>query len=377
MKKILYVANVDWYFCLHWLDRAVYFIELGNEVHLTCKVTDSKYVDLIRDNGIILHESNLSRSGANPFLLYREFSELSRLTNILKPTLINSLTVKPNVMAGLKSITSQVPIVCSVTGLGSSFSSNKMKSVVSKLFIALSYRVIGFFNKKSIFVFENMDDMVTIKNLCSIKENQLIKVAGAGVDPEEFDYHEINLSSIEDGVKVLFASRLLKSKGLSYLCKAMKGLEDVNVSLDIAGIYDFESDDSISAEELDLMIGCPNINFLGQVDNISKILANYQLVCLPTYYGEGIPRILIEAAASGRPIITTSKGGCAEICINNFNGTVVAPRSSKSIQEAITKYVSNPRLIVLHGRNGRVHFEKSFSNESVFKAFLGIYEGII
>jgi glycosyltransferase involved in cell wall biosynthesis len=376
-KKLVYVVNADWYFCLHWMDRAKNFSAQGYAITVITNKTDQKHVDKIRSQGIEVVELKINRSSVSLFKNIYEFISLGRILIKIKPDLVNSITVKPNIYVGLLSILFKFPVVCCVTGLGIIFSSPNIKYRLSKIMVVFFYKLIGVRNKSSRFLFENNDDLLEIKQRTGLSNKQLIKVSGAGVDPDIYEFSRMQ----EDGqsISILFASRLLKSKGLSYLIKAIDQVNKNNIScqLTIAGIKDGNSDDSFSDSEISTFSHLNNVIFLGQVDNVEKLLPNFDIVCLPTYYGEGTPRILIEAAATGRAIITTNMGGCSEICIDGFNGIYVDKKDSESIADAITFLHFNRSKLVEMGFNGRQHFMNSYTNSAVFKEFDIVYSGII
>jgi glycosyltransferase involved in cell wall biosynthesis len=376
-KKLVYVVNADWYFCLHWMDRAVNFSNNGYAVTVITNKTDQKYINSIRNKGIEVVELDMNRSSVS---LIKNFFEFLKLGNILlgiKPDLVNSITVKPNVYIGLLSLLLKFPVVCSVTGLGIIFTSSNLKHRLSKVLVVFFYKLIGSINKSTRFLFENNDDLLEIKQRTGLNDKQLIKVSGAGVDPDIYDFSKVQEKGTS--LTILFASRLLKSKGLSYLIDAIDQVNKTEIScqLTIAGIKDGHSDDSYSDSEISEFSHLKNITFLGQVDNVDKLLPSFDVVCLPTFYGEGTPRILIEAAATGRAIITTNTGGCSEICMDGFNGMHVKKMDSESIVHAITFLQSNREKLVEMGFNGRQHFMNCYTNSAVFKEFDIVYSGIM
>lgn len=376
-KKLVFVVNVDWYFSLHWLDRAVYFKQAGYEVYVVGSMTQEQYPKKIQDAGLIFIDMNVSRAMSSPFVVLREIWNLAKIIGKISPTLVNAITLKPNIYCGLLAFFLRFPLVCSVTGLGIVFSSRKFSLRLTRVFIEHCYQLISMRKNKIRFLFENKEDLVTLKKSANLYPYQLTKVSGAGVNPNEFLFAEH--SSKEGPLKIIFASRLLKSKGLEYLAQAVRqiNLESLNCELSIAGIVDSDSSDPIGPEELETICQTEGITFLGQVENIAKILPAYDVVCLPTYYGEGIPRILIEAAAIGRTIVTTPIGGCTEVCINGYNGFQVEPHSVDSIVKVLNILFEDRELLSELGRNGRKLFLENFTNEVVFSEFDSVYSSLL
>ena len=185
--------------------------------------------------------------------------------------------------------------------------------------------------------FENEEDLNLLCNEGVIPYSRSERVFGAGINLEYFSFSSYDAGKQQ--LTVLFASRLLKNKGLSLLFESVKELQNkgVNIVLRIAGIFDSDSPFAYTVEEIEAMASYPYVEWLGKRDDIKELIADCDVVCLPTTYGEGVPRILIEACAVGRPVITTPLGGCKDICINDFNGASFLYLANSSVKKSKTK----------------------------------------
>lgn len=367
-KKLVFVINVDWYFRLHWIDRANYFRSKGYEVHIISTFTDNENLEYFSSFGFICHAMNVSRKSINPFSELKSIFSLYHEIKKIQPTLIHCVTVKPNLYAGiLNRFFFKKPIIYSVTGLGIIFSSNQFKfRMIRRLVISL-YRFVS--TSKSYFIFENNDDYKCFFNHEVVKSNGAV-IKGAGIDLNRF-----SPSPFPNNQTVLFAARLLKEKGLAQLIEARKILkkEGVEFKIKVAGIIDTDVSSAISLNQIEKWGSEGIIEWLGNVSNMPELIAECDMVCLPTTYGEGIPRILIEAASCKRAIVTTDVVGCREIVSNHVNGLLCKPNDSESLASALKLLLADPSQTEKFGINGRKIVEEQFSQAIVFEKTEAIY----
>ena len=125
MKKIVYIINVDWYFHLHWLDRALAIKEEGLEVHIITQFTKPKIKTELDELGFICHPIELQRTGINPYSEWKSYQHISQHLKNIQPDIIHSITLKPNIYVGLQQKSKKTPLFLSITGLGIAFSSSK------------------------------------------------------------------------------------------------------------------------------------------------------------------------------------------------------------------------------------------------------------
>lgn len=373
MGRLLYVVNADWYFELHWLDRALNSLKDGFEVYVAFPVCDNSIKENIESLGINVVDFKLSRSSVNPLDAFSSIVRLNRIIKGIKPDLIHSVTIKPNLYCSLLSKIHKTPLASTFAGLGTlRVSETKQHLLLSKVI----FNTIKLFSTRTKYLalFENNEDMeFFINNNYSSRENS-VRVYGAGVDTTKFSYCEPSI--IREEFRVFFASRLLKNKGLEILVRACEKLKSkgINVILDVAGIVDNDSPFSFSKAELEHLLSSDVVNWLGKRDDIAELISNSDLVALPTSYGEGIPRILIEACAIGRPIVTTNLGGCKDICVDQVNGYIVPTNNEKSLLKALETLAENRNLLETMGLSGRNLVMEKFSNDHIFKQQQEIYK---
>ncbi|HIF9435019.1 TPA: glycosyltransferase family 4 protein [Photobacterium damselae] len=368
MEKLFFVVNVDWYFNLHWIDRAKYLKKKGYEIHLVCKITDEKLYENIKNEGFFIHRWDVNRSGVSLFSELKSIFILYKIIKKISPSIIHAVTIKPNIYVGLINRLVKKRVIYAITGAGIVFSSKKIKFKLLKLAITRLYRLIS--NNNSRFIFENNQDYQLFDSLGILKNNGYV-VYGAGVDLTVFHYSKPIYSN-----SILFAARLLREKGLNDLISAINILKERNFicQIKVAGIIDDDSNSAIPIEEIKQHEESGDIIWLGQVSDMVTVIHSCDLVCLPTTYGEGIPRILIEGASCGRAIIATNAGGCSDLIIDNVNGYLVPKNDPFALAEKIYTLISDRNKILNMGEKARFIVEEKFSTQLVCDDTYKVYE---
>ncbi|TMP14476.1 glycosyltransferase family 1 protein [Pseudoalteromonas sp. S2721] len=373
MKSLLYIINADWYFDLHWLERAIFFKGIGYEIHVVMPVNEPEIIKKLETLGLYITVLPIERTSMSIINEIKILNRLNKLIKTVNPDIIHSVTIKPNLYSTILCRLNNIPLVSTYPGLGTLGVSKDLKYVISRKVI---FSLIKVFSKKqsNVALFENEEDLQLFEDMKVIPKSRLIRVFGAGINLDSFSFSNIKNGNA-NSLNLLFASRLLKNKGLSLLFDSVKKLNNqgFNVRLKIAGIFDFDSPFAYTQDEIEEMASFDFVDWLGKRSDIKDLIANSDVVCLPTTYGEGVPRILIEACAVGRPIITTPLGGCKDICVDNYSGLLVEPDSVESIIKALKQLITNKDLKSELGQNGRKLVEDKFSNHSVFEQHREIY----
>ncbi|MDE1325911.1 glycosyltransferase family 4 protein, partial [Vibrio aestuarianus] len=365
----IYIINADWYFNLHWMDRAIAASKIY-DVFVVCPSNNVDFIKKCKANNIGFINFNMSRSGINPL---KEIKSVLKLRNIIKslsPDVIHAVTIKPNLYLSLL-FPKEPGIVLTFAGLGTLRTSSGILGMLTMLFLKL---VLARWNFKSNVrvLFENQEDMDFIASGISIRSKHCYRVYGAGVDLELY-----NVTDFPETTPpfILFASRMLKDKGLQELVKAIKILNSQGLAckLQVAGIIDAESPLAFKESDIENMSKSGDFVWLGKRDDIAQLISQSIIVCLPTRYGEGVPRILIEALSCGRPIVTSSYGGCKDVCIDGETGYIVDPENSNDLASALSKLIKQKMLAKNYGLNGRKLVEEKFSNEIIIRQHLEFY----
>jgi len=369
-QKILFLITEDWYFWSHRLPLARAAKKAGFEVVIATRV--HKHKNLIENEGFKLIPLNISRKSKNP---YKEFLSILKITKIYrreKPDIVHHVTLKPVLYGSWAARIAAVPaVVNALAGLGSIFVANEKKNSITKNIVAFTYRT-AFFFYNSIGIFQNPEDMNFFISSGIIKKKQSVLIRGSGVDLSRY----IHLPEPDGNVTIVFASRMLWDKGVGEFVKAAKIIKGMNKNYRflLVGIPDTENPTSIPEKTLRNWHASGVVEWLEHRDDMPDILSNANIVALPTIYREGVPKILIEAAACGRAIITTDIPGCREIVRHNENGILVPPGNLKKLIEAIMKLSEDTSLREMMGDKGRKIVEKEFSEEIVARETMALYK---
>ena len=371
--KILYIVNVDWFFISHRLPIALEAISKGYEVHVATAITGSE--KLLIENGIYLHKIGLERSAINPYKNMISTIEMISVIMNIRPNIIHLVTIKPIIMGGLASVFCKIVFglkaftVASITGIGYPFISNSLKAKFLKLIISTLYK-LSLSNRNKYIIFQNQDDLKLLSSFVRITPRESILIPGSGVDLLQYKF-----SPIPRGEPIImFPARILISKGVYDFVEASKYVS--NARFVVVGKLDHNNRDCINVKILNKWISKGLIEYWGYSESMDITLKEATIVVLPSYK-EGFPRVLIEAAACGRPIITTDVTGCRDSIINSKTGLLVPLKDPKSLAKAIKFLLNKPSLMSQMGIEGRALAEKKYDINNVIKTHLEIYDNLI
>lgn len=372
MKKLFIVVNVDHFFLSHRKDIALSAQKAGYNVTIVTKNTGEK--KNIEALGLKVIDLQMNRSGENMSEEIHTLWFLYRLYLREKPDIVHHVGTKVILWGTLAAKLSHVNgIVNAVSGLGMLFSENN-PSVVSKMILKV-LRFSHHYRNINVIFQNNEDKSLFIKNSI-IKEENSYMIKGSGIDLNQFCY----TPELENGkIRVLLTARMIIEKGIFILTDAAKLLEERykgKVQFLLCGGLD---DNPMAIEECKLKEICDGeyIQWLGFRTDVLDLLKGCHIVAFPSYYREGLPKSLIEAAAVGRPIITTDSIGCRETVIDGYNGYLIPKKNSKVLADKLILLFENKELRLKMGRNSRILAEKYFSIDDVIAKHLSIYENLL
>lgn len=361
MQKILILANNDiglYNFRKELIER---LIEKGNQIYISLPY--GKKVDLLTEKGCRFIDTKIDRRGTNPLKDFKLLIKYNKIIKDINPDVVLTYTIKPNIYGGIICRKLKKKCIANVTGLGSSKDSNK---ILTKL-INCMYK---FAFKKNYCIFcQNKENLEYLKKM-GINSNLLKLIPGSGVNLEKFKL--LNYPS-DKTIRFLFISRIMKSKGIDEFLEAAKIIKKKykNTEFNILGFC--EEDYLSKLKELE---GKDIIKYWGLQDNIIPFLEKSHCTIHPTYYPEGMSNVLLESAASGRPIITTNRSGCKEILEDGINGYFVKEKDYKDLVKKIDKFIklSNKEKKQM-GINGRNKIEKEFDRNIIIDEYMKVISG--
>lgn len=370
--RLLFVVNVSWFFISHRLQLAVQATRAGYDVHIATEICSEEDAAVIRSAGLTLHDVRIGRSGSHPWRDIKALLALWQLLWQLKPDLVHLVGMKALLVGGLAARLSRVPgVVMAITGLGHAFVGHGVWARLRSALIGTALRVIVG-QSRCAAIFQNVEDRNAFLERGIVPAEAAHLIRGSGVDLERFTY----IPESAGPLRVLLASRMLRTKGVPDFVAAAKQLREhwSDVQFLLAGNPDPGNPASLTEQELAGWSDEGAVTWLGHQNDLAALLATVHIVALPTYYKEGVPKILIEAAACGRPIVTTNVPGCNDIVRHGVNGLLVPPQDPLALAAALDLLLKDSALRVRMGEQGRKIAVSEFGLEQVIDSTLGIYE---
>jgi glycosyltransferase involved in cell wall biosynthesis len=371
-RRLLFVVNISWFFISHRLPLAVEAVRRGWDVHLATQIASEHDLVALLAHGIKVHPISFSRAGGHLAQDLRTAWNLWRIFRTVKPTISHHVTIKPVLMGSILAKLAGVgAIVSAIPGLGYAFASNGIVARLRQEMILFGYRVaLG--GKQHRVIFQNSDDRGLFLKRRVTSSRSAVLIRGAGVDVRRFHSTRERAGRI----CVLMASRMLAEKGVADFIAAARLLraEGVDARMVLAGAPDLGNPGSLTTAELEDLNRERVVEWIGHCTDMALLLSQSHIVCLPTYYGEGVPKVLIEAASASRAIVATDVPGCREVVIDGKTGMLVPPRSPAILASMLGRLIADGELRVRLGRNARLLVEKDFSIESVVEKTFAVYD---
>ena len=372
-EKLFFINNVDWGFTSFRLPIAKQAIEEGIEVHLITELTGKyKSEGLLKNSGIIVHNVKFKKGSSNPLYLLALFFKIFSILKNHNPEIVHLVTIKSVLIGGLAARLARInALVLAISGLGYTYIEKGLLAKIKKTLITFLYKIV--FKSKNIFIiFQNKDDKEEI--LSKNKDLPHLIIPGSGVDLLKFKFVEENITQTP---KITMISRLLVHKGVLEFEEAAKLIKEQNVKaqFELIGDLDFDNPASLTLDQYKKIKESGNVVLKGYIEDIALELENTNLVVLPSYR-EGFPKVLIEASACGRAIVTTDVPGCRETVEHQNNGLLVPKENSYELAKAIRYLIENPNERRNMGLKNRKIAENRYSINQVVNTHIRIYKEI-
>jgi glycosyltransferase involved in cell wall biosynthesis len=371
--RVLFLVTEDWYFVSHRLKFAEALIERGYEVGIACSVENCE--EEIKSSGIQLFPVSFNRDSLSPLSILTTSLKVRRVVKLFKPDLIHNVALRPILIGLMAGIDSGTPRINAIAGMGSVFTSRDSKNFFIGLFLK-TFLGICLRNSKGFSVFQNSEDYERWSKEFGLESSRTFLIKGAGVNCSE---HKMVAEPSGKETILLFAGRLLKSKGVNVLVQASGILREKGIhhTLRVAGDVDKANTNSISRTWIENLDKKGFLEWLGRRDDILNQMDNANIVVLPTYYGEGLPKVLLEAGVAGRAVVTTDIVGCREVVVDEENGLLVPPKSAEHLAHALERLITNSdlRSSLAHAHANRVR--ETFSSETIYNQFFELYDRIL
>jgi glycosyltransferase involved in cell wall biosynthesis len=367
--KVLIVVNVDWYFWSHRLPLARALRQAGYDV-VVVTGEEGGFRARIEAEGFRFVPIRLRRGSTRPFSEIRTFLDLLRIYRQERPAVVHHVTIKPIVYGSIAARFAGRPaIINAVAGLGYTFLPSVRRSLLGKLTLRL-YRA-ACSGARTLVLCQNPEDQRALIDLGIVPSERTALIRGSGVDVTKF----AATRPPENVPIVLLSGRMLWDKGVREFVDAARILRERGVAhrAVIAGILDSENPNGVPGDELQRWHDEGAIEWWGQRSDMPFVLSQASIVTLPSYYPEGVPKSLIEAAACGRAIVATDVPGCREIARHGVNADLVPPRDPLRLADAIAALLADGARRAAYGEAGHRIASEEFSEERVLSETLALY----
>jgi glycosyltransferase involved in cell wall biosynthesis len=369
-KKVLIVANLSMHIIkvrkslIQALEHAGYNVEI-----ITAR---DKYFDVLLAEGYKIHELHaLNSRGQSPFEQFKIYHEYKKLYKKINPDFIFHYTIKPNIYGTIAADKLKIPSVITINGLGQVYENRLLFNIVSVMFKQAC-------KKTKAVIFQNADDLNIFLSKKLVDKNKTFLVNGSGIDCDLFSPSICKNSysgNTDKSLKFVLTARLLWTKGLKEYYEAAQKIKKSYplVTFYIVGYLQKDSKIGVTAEIMKAWEESGVIKFMDSVSDIKQILCDCDVAVLPSYYREGVPRVLIEGLAMAKPIITTDNVGCKETVIDNWNGFKIPVKNTEQLYCALEKMIllEKDEFIKFRNNSRKLAIEK-FSETNILKLYLDL-----
>lgn len=328
-------------------------------------------IETIESYGAQFVSYPVSRSSAGLLSNLKTFFAFRKALQQYEPDIVLSYTIKPVIWTGIALLGSRkVRFNALITGLGYAFEGGALKRRLLKRIVSQLYR-LSLVRADNV-IFQNVDDQNYFLDKRLLRPNKSCVVNGSGVPIDYFSQQPF-LDRTGRGVSFLMVARLLNEKGVRYYFEAAQKVKSKfpNARFKLLGPYD-SSPDGIGEKDVSSWVSSGNVEYLGESLDVRPFLKNCDVFVLPSFYREGLPRTILEAMSTGRPILTTNNVGCRDPIQEGYNGWLVPVKDAESLASKMTWYIENADKISEMGMNSRNIVIEKYDVNLVNEAMLEI-----
>ena len=354
MSRVLFLVNHDVVIYNFRLELVEALLEQKHEVYISCPYGDR--INDLTKLGAKHFDITIDRHGMNPLKDLKLIKQYKKLIKSIKPDIVFSYTIKPNIYGAIAARKYHVPFVANITGLGTADENGGIKQK-----ICISLYKIAFKKVRKVFFQNTANQQFFIDHKIALGKHDLLP--GSGVNLERFKPLPYPDQSI---IRFIYIGRIMKEKGVDYYLEAARYIKDKypNTEFHVCGFTEKEYQGKLQ-EYIDKGL----IIYHGMVKDVREIHKITHCLVFPSYYPEGISNVLLEAAACARPIITTDRAGCRETVDNGKTGYVIPIKNQEALNSAILKFLELNEKEKM-GLEGRKKIEQEFDRRIVVNKYL-------
>lgn len=369
MSRLYLVVNEDRFFLSHRIAVAMGALQEGYEVVVVCK--DTGHRGEVEAQGLRFVDLPINPTGMRPAEEWRTLRFLYRLYKHERPDIVHHVGLKAilwgSIAAKLAGV--RMGVVNAFCGLGVLFAAERLSLKARGIMRLMRWAFRG---SHCVAIFQNAEDRALFVEHGVVREEDCVYIKGSGVDLQVYSYVP---ASREGKVRVIFTARMVREKGVLTLMEAAEQLRaqmEGKVEFLLCGGLS-ANPDALTKEEIERRCDGSYLQWLGYRDDVRELLQQSHIMAFPSYYREGLPLSLIEAAAMGRPIVSTLSVGCRDAVDDGVTGFLVPPQDATALAERLRQLILDPTLRERMGRAGRKKAEREFSLGDVVSRHLSIY----
>jgi glycosyltransferase involved in cell wall biosynthesis len=370
---LLFVVSEDWYFVSHRLHLAETAIAAGYKVALLSRI--SQHRAQIEASGVEVLDWSLDRRSRNPFMELRALWVAYGALRRFRPDIVHAVALKPVLYSALACRLAGVHArVSALGGLGFVFSSRKFLARLLRPVLVRAFRW-ALSGGRSRLILQNPDDQATLLTAGVIEVERIRLIRGAGVDTSDFSPQ----AELSDVPLVVLPARLLWDKGVGVFVDCARSIKQKGLAARfvLVGEPDEHNPECVPVAQLEVWMAEGAVEWWGRRADMPDVLRQAAVVCLPSSYGEGLPKALLEAASCGRPIVTYDVPGCREVVVDGKNGFLVPLKDEQALVIAVEKLLCDPELRRRMGVAGREMVLREFSQEKVAAETMRVWEEVL
>ncbi len=371
-KKILHVENSAWDIYNFRLPHIKKLRSKGFEVVIVSPIDE--YFGYLNEHHYTRHIQlkYLRAQAKNPLFDLLFFFELLAIYRREHPCLTIQFTIKPAIFGSIAARLAGIPAISILTGLGYTFVHRKGLLLFIPWLCKLAFR------KLQSLVLYNSDDIETIVNQRILPRDKCRLLHGSGVNTNHF--RPFPTSRNESKFVFLFIGRILYDKGLAEFVQAARKLEELGKPAEcwVVGNFNYTNPSAVPKHQLMDWVTKRNIRYFGATDDVRQFIKEADILVLPAYGGEGIPRVILEAMAMGKPIITTTTAGCRETIQHDETGLLIPPRDASALLEAMLYFLEMPQNeLQKMGEKCRRRVLENFDEKAIAARYLDIIQEVV
>ncbi|HET59812.1 MAG TPA: glycosyltransferase family 1 protein [Chloroflexi bacterium] len=365
--KILFFANTSWNLYNFRLPLMKALGDLGHT--LVAVAPKDRFTDHIQAQGFHWRNLLLQQHGLNPLVDVWTLWQIWRIYRAEKPDIVSHFTVKCVLYGSIAAHVCGVKhIVNTITGLGLLFTHPHLHYRMLRGVVMLAYKRVL---RNTTVIFQNVEDRELFISRGIVKAAQTHLVRGSGVEMPETTAPPAENAK----VRVILPGRLVWTKGVRVFAEAARLLKAKQVPVEMVLVGQIPHNDRTAIAEAQVKQWEQDgvLAWWGWRDDMDQVYAQADIVCMPSLYGEGVPRTLIEAAAHGRAVIAADNRGCRDIVRDGVNGCLVPQDDAEALANAIRQLAADPSLRRQMGAAGREMVRRSFSADNIIAQSMAVY----